>query len=187
MNERLLLTLRNKICTQAPVLLYNNDDGMNQQHLIGRSREEKGIDVAIGRSKACHIQSKFRWRLIGRRRSNVRHVKKNERRKLNMILFSKPENDWFDGNVKNHFHHSIWLSIKFIHQFMSEFWHLDVIKDGLLHIRKAFLIIFVIGAFSRYRSLSSCLDKDEESHFLMFISFFFFFVSFSKSNDDSNK
>jgi hypothetical protein len=48
------------------------------KHLDGKGGEENGIDIAIGKSKACHIQSKFRRRLIGRRRYDVRHVKKKE-------------------------------------------------------------------------------------------------------------
>ena len=44
-----------------------------------KSAEESGIDVTIGRSKECHIQSKFRRRLIGRQRRDMRHGKRIEK------------------------------------------------------------------------------------------------------------
>jgi len=55
-------------------------------HLDGKGGEESGIDVAIGRSKACHIQSKFRRKLIGRQQYSMRNVKKKKEKKKEHIV-----------------------------------------------------------------------------------------------------
>lgn len=43
--------------------------------------EKSNNDVAVGRRKACHIQSNFRLRLIGRRRRDVLRVTEKKRMK----------------------------------------------------------------------------------------------------------
>lgn len=134
---------------------------------------------------------------------------KEKKKKFNMIVLDEVRTTdsieiW---NRTNNFHHCICLSIKCIHE-MKYACGWCLIFDSYRRNRKRivahskkfqsylssmlffFLLWLALNEFIHilnirvFLSLSSCLDKDEQSHFLLFISFFPFF---SKSNDDSNK
>ena len=144
-------------------------------------------DVAVGRRKACHIQSQFRRRLIGSRRCDVQNVKKKRH-------WTKKKNPWpiFIDNVANDLNDNeeriCTIHIVYPSNWRDDLclWHLNQFLFLTSRRNKKVILSYVpticYCAYSFRRVFSLTCGK---SIYKLNIHFFFFFSFIEKKN--SNK